>query len=240
MSQIDWGLLKVPNYFADGVNAQQAGQQRRDELAKRNAFARYDEDPDGAIKELMAVDPKSGLAMRDDRRAQQAAAQRQGIISSYATDPQAARGAAMQAGDLEMVEAIGKLDAASREQAKERATGLATAAYGLSRLPYEQRKAKLAEMTPILSGFGLSPQDIAGFDPTDEAIQTVGAQAVGLKDMLSMDMKREDMQADNRRGDQQLEVSRGRLGLSQQREARVSRGGGGRAAPKPPSGFILD
>lgn len=189
MSQIDWGLLKVPNYFADGVNAQQAGQQRRDELAKRNAFARYDEDPDGAIKDLMAVDPKSGLAMRDDRRAQQAAAQRQGIISSYATDPQAARGAAMQAGDLEMVEAIGKLDAASREQAKERATGLATAAYGLSRLPYEQRRAKLAEMTPILSGFGLSPQDIAGFDPTDEAIQTVGAQAVGLKDMLEMERK---------------------------------------------------
>lgn len=68
--------------------------------------------------------------------------------------------------------------------AKERAENLARTAAGLRSVPYEQRRATLQQQLPMLQGMGIDPQQLAQFDPTDQAIDGVLAQVTPLADLL--------------------------------------------------------
>lgn len=55
----------------------------------------------------------------------------------------------------------------------------------LSQLPYEQRKAALAQETPALVARGLPADQIANFDPTDENIAAVHGQIAQLRSQIA-------------------------------------------------------
>jgi hypothetical protein len=51
---------------------------------------------------------------------------------------------------------------------------------GLAALPYAQRAPALAHLAPRLAATGLSPQIIAGFDPTDANLAAAASAADDL------------------------------------------------------------
>lgn len=50
---------------------------------------------------------------------------------------------------------------------------LSNVATSLMQVPYEQRRARIQQMTPMLAQMGLPEDQIAGFDPTDEALDGI-------------------------------------------------------------------
>lgn len=68
--------------------------------------------------------------------------------------------------------------------ATKRAEDLARTAAGLRSVPYEQRRTVLQQQLPMLQGMGIDPQQLAQFDPTDQAIDGVLAQVTPLAELL--------------------------------------------------------
>lgn len=82
-------------------------------------------------------------------------------------------------GDLDTATGIQAQQSEQEERAYDRAvrnaTVLGNAATSLMGVPYEQRGARLQQMAPMLEQMGLDPQQIASFDPTDEALSSIRA-----------------------------------------------------------------
>lgn len=82
-------------------------------------------------------------------------------------------------GDLETAQGAQGVQSDQQEAAIERAqrnaTVLSNAATSLMGVPYEQRGQRLQQMAPMLTQMGLDEQQIAQFDPTDEALASVRA-----------------------------------------------------------------
>lgn len=82
-------------------------------------------------------------------------------------------------GDLDTATGIQAHQSEQEERAYDRAvrnaTVLGNAATSLMGVPYEQRGARLQQMAPMLEQMGLDPQQIAAFDPTDEALSGIRA-----------------------------------------------------------------
>lgn len=83
-------------------------------------------------------------------------------------------------GDLETAQAAQTqvTNAANQnwEKAKRNLTITGNLAKSIQTLPYEQRKARIAQMGPVLKGVGFDDAAIQNFDPTDEALQGILAQ----------------------------------------------------------------
>lgn len=118
--------------------------------------------------------------------------QTQNAFSEYAAqgDFKGAKNYALSQGDLGLARSaqdmISSLDEQQRAQAAERAETLARSAITLSRIqdPF-QRKQTFVGMQPDLLGAGISPQDLQGFDPTDDnALQAVIDQVTPLSELL--------------------------------------------------------
>jgi hypothetical protein len=72
---------------------------------------------------------------------------------------------------------IAALDGPGRARAAEQAEILASLGTGLRAYPYVQRPGILAHLAPALIARGAPPDALAGFDPTDEALDGVVNQA---------------------------------------------------------------
>jgi hypothetical protein len=107
-------------------------------------------------------------------------------------DFQAAAQFAGERGDLEGAEMyrsqyadqIAQMDEQTKAQAAQRADTIARTAASLQRVPYAQRVMALQQSAPMLQSMGIDAEMLAQFDPTDEAIQAVIAQATPLADLL--------------------------------------------------------
>lgn len=97
-----------------------------------------------------------------------------------------------QRGDMDMVaqmqQAVSQMDEQTRAQAAQRAQGIARAAIGVRQVPYEQRRAALAQQAPMLAQMGLDQNAIMQFDPTDEAIDGILAQVTPMEQLLKAQM----------------------------------------------------
>lgn len=238
MAELNWDAVKPTNVFASAVQAQRAGQQARDEVAARNAFAVYGKDPEGAIAALRPVDPEAAYRLERQREeARQRAYQERQDQERRAALNMAAKGDIPGAtsaanGDPDALDAISKMDEAQRSAAKERAGVLVSVFSNLERMDPNQARSYKSAVAPSLVASGMFTQEqIDRFDPTPDNIATMKAQALGLKGVLDQDYRdrelrrRElDTQADN-------DTARARLGVAQQNAAtnayRARKSGGG-------------
>lgn len=77
MAELNWGLLKQPNFadaLATGEHARQVDDQLRaqqqQQQATRDAFKLYAANPETGIKAVLAVDPVTGIKLQTDERAE--------------------------------------------------------------------------------------------------------------------------------------------------------------------------
>ena len=69
MTDINWGLAgRTPDYASGAINAFRAGREDRKARVEENAFAKFGQDPNGAINELMAVNPDAAMKLRQQRQ----------------------------------------------------------------------------------------------------------------------------------------------------------------------------
>ena len=159
---IDWNLLKTP----DIGNAFTQGYDSGRTKATLGALATNPNDTN-ALNALMQASPEKGMAFQDRQLKKAQAAQESRYKQAQ----------------------IGKIE---QEQAGQRAEALAGVAYAAKKVPYEQRRAFIAQQMPILSQIGFTPDQIAQFDPTDTAIDGVISQAVPIKDQYSAYTKQQE------------------------------------------------
>lgn len=101
-----------------------------------------------------------------------------------------------------------KMDDRQRSQAKERAGVFAAVGQQLRSVPYEQRRAALTQMAPALQEAGISPEQLQAFDPSDQAIDGVVAQSLGIKGVL-----------DKIDGDRKFGLDQSKFGYQQKNDA---------------------
>lgn len=96
----------------------------------------------------------------------------------------------------QLQEVVGKMDESQRRTFADSQDALATAAMIVRRLPYQDRRARIASMAPWLLQHHVSQDQIEGFDPTDEALDTLHDQAIGGKGMAEQAEKDRNFKLD--------------------------------------------
>jgi hypothetical protein len=100
-------------------------------------------------------------------------------------------------GQYDLADQFSKLDANQRKIARDNAEDLGGFAATIKQVPYEQRKSIIAQARPTLESYGLKPEQIDGFDPTDEALQGLMAQSMSLTQALAQaNQERDDKRAE--------------------------------------------
>lgn len=104
---------------------------------------------------------------------------------------------------MKLFEQTRALSKEQRASAAEAYTAMDSAFATLATVPYEQRKALIAQMAPGLIARGVPEAQIAGFDPTDAAITAARNSTLGIKGLLEF----EDKAADNARQERALALT---------------------------------
>jgi hypothetical protein len=182
-----------------------------------------------------------GQELMKEKRRQDELARRAALGQQAAGgDLTGATNAALEAGDFEAAAEIAKWakdkSAQEKEAAAQRADQVAALAYAVRNTPPEQRAAAVQQLLPQLQALGFQPQQLDAFDWSDQSLDAVIAQSLGVKEVLMQQDREADNARDERRlsleGERvniargQLGVSQGNLALSRQRERRVAAGGG--------------
>ena len=224
MAEINWGALQSPDFAGNALRYRRAGEEDGRAIATRNALKSYGTNPDGAIQDLMGVDPDAAMQLQDRQRQDQERQRvtqereaRKGVFAGYGTDPAASRQAAMATGDPELIRQIAEMDAEQRKVAADNAEGVASFAYSLKGMTPEARRAQLQNPQNIefLAKKGLKPEQIAGFDPTDDALDAIIGQGMTVREMLTAQREDRVAEAEQRRLDLTEEYNRGRLAIGQ-------------------------
>lgn len=139
---------------------------------------------------------------------------------------------------MKLFEFSRKADEGQRKQIVEAQDTLAAAAAQLRGVPYEQRKAMLMQMAPMLQQRGVDAAMIEGFDPTDAAIDVVAAQALGVKGLFEQQDRLADNARDQRRIDGQLAVTKRGQDMTDARARAGAPGSAGKPAKALPPGEV--
>lgn len=73
---VDFSLLQTPDFFGNGINALQAGQQAKQQRERRNALAMYGSDPAGSVNALLAIGDVETASQRQGIEANEQSMQR--------------------------------------------------------------------------------------------------------------------------------------------------------------------
>lgn len=185
VGEIDFGALQTPDYFGNALRSQQLGQQAAAQTQRRNALAGYGSDPASSISQLASIDPEAAANLSRLHQADVGAQARATAAQQFSGGNLAgAQATALGAGDFDLLGALGKMTDQQKAEAKDRADKIASLAYGLRQLPYDQRKTRLAEIAPHAAQLGLKPEDIATVDPTDGVLDGYVSGALNLKDQI--------------------------------------------------------
>jgi hypothetical protein len=185
---LDFSLLGQGPQFDNALTSFKSGQEDRRQTNVRNALTQYKDNPEMAAPELIANGQvEAGLKLQDRGKAQREEASRRDVLSGYAEDPTKARQGAMASGDADLIDQVSKMDANQRQVAAANADELASVALALKNAPADQRKALIQspQMAEFLVSKGFKPEQIASFDPTDQALDGIIAQGTSLKDLLA-------------------------------------------------------
>lgn len=119
--------------------------------------------PQGAPSDPLAPLPATQPPAAAPAAPQPSAADREKLFSTLlALDPQVAG---------QYMDAFSKMDQAQVDQFKVKNEGIMQVAAGLMQLDPSQRKAALQQAAPQLQQYGFTPEQIAGFDPSDQNLR---------------------------------------------------------------------
>lgn len=181
MSGVQWGILAgAPDpgqAFAHGL---QQGQERRREMQAQNALAAYAQNPDdeGAVRNVLAVDPRLGTQLMQQQRERQQQLRIEDVRRRAASGDHTAM---TELFTLEP-ETWTKLDAPTREKAKQATSFMGNAVLAISRLPAEQRAKAWTQYVQQAEAGGL---DIpTHYEQYSEAAMNAAASEAGLMEKV--------------------------------------------------------
>lgn len=242
---INWGLATAqPNMLQLAQQGYEQGRMQRQQRTQDEALAKISANPNdnSAINALLPVNP--GLygqlagAQQQRQQAEQQATRQQaigGALSQLDGLPEPVRMLAQSdpEGAMQLWEMTGKMDAQQQAAATANAEKLAAVVTGLAELPPEQRFAQAVQLAPQ---FGLDPAKITPEALSDQGIQAILAQAMGVKGVLDYRMKQaefgnkvQQQNIDNQFQAANLGVAQQNLGL---RAAEVQNSSAGGLSPK--------
>jgi hypothetical protein len=141
----------------------------------------------------------------------------------YAIDPQQA---------IQVQKMVYDADKQHLERVQSAGSAMAQAAYYLRSVPADQRAGELQRIAPQLLAQGVSQDALAQADVSDAGLDRAYKLGSSMKDLISQEAADRKFKADeadrardNARQDAGLDVQRGNLALSRQREARVTKWG---------------
>jgi hypothetical protein len=264
MAEINWGALQTPDFAGNALRYRRAGEEDGRETATRNALKGYGTNPDGAIQDLMGVNPDMALELKARQQKEQERQSRITGAQAYAKrDFDGARQAYAGIGDMDGVSAADDAQSASAKRVADEAQfmmGLLkekgpdavlsafdqrSGSYGASQEQLDMIRAKIAE----------NPEQaltaLAGA-PTYKYQRGTNGEIVAVNEATGeTEVVREDPLLAERRDAlvAQAEAARGRAGQSgaqaayygaKARQPYAPQRPRAGASNKPPSGFILD
>lgn len=172
MPEIQWDLLKAPDYFGAAQEGLQAGRQQ----ASINALRGYQADPQGTINALIgAGDVQSASALGNlQYQQQQRDILSRGAAAFFGNGQPAAQPPTQPAAQPPQAQPSAQQapDPAQIAQAGQTLERFDTTAQLLQSVPYgPERKAALQQAGPQLAQLGISPDQLASFDPTDQNLE---------------------------------------------------------------------
>lgn len=195
-------LAPQPNYVDQFAQAFQAGRDMAKSKGVQNALSMAPTDPSGAASALMQYGEFGGANALMQNMAQQRALKTQAAVAPQiqAGDLAGAQKTAAAAGSYDVAGEIGKLDEQQRTHAADTADVVSRAAYGLSQIPLDQgpdplasRKAGLQKLAPMLTARGVSPDQIAQVDLSDQGLTSIAHQAMSIKDTVAANQKNTEL-----------------------------------------------
>lgn len=120
---------------------------------------------------------------------------------------------------------LDQMDEKQRAKLIEAQDTLHDVAVATAGMPYDKRKAFIQSQAPFLANHYVTPDQIAGFDPTDENLDYVRAHALGVKGVAELADKAA-ARAETARHNRATEGNAaGHLSLDRQREGRITKWG---------------
>lgn len=179
----------------------------------------------GAGQQQLAAQQQRERQMAEQQRLLAARQQAAGQLGGG--DYQGATQTALQNGDFDLAKHIGGLREDHQKQMAAQADVLGRAAFGLRNVPAEQRAARLQQLAPSLSAAGITPEELAHADLSDEGLdgyislsQDISKQ---LGNMLTQ-ARVADVATDNARSDNlaqnTIASTQARLALARNGDAR--------------------
>lgn len=164
------------------------GRKLKQQKVTDNALAKYASgDTTGGVNELLTVDPDAAFGLQDRTRENDAFTRRQTIGAQAAGgDIAGGRKAALEAGDFDLVDSLGKLDQEQRTVAQQQAGTLAAVGIRLLDTPVEQRGPAILSLKDSLIARGFQPEqiDAVAADPSDANLNAIIGQAMTVKDAI--------------------------------------------------------
>jgi hypothetical protein len=248
---INWNLATAqPNMLQLAQQGFEQGRAQKMQGIQDQALAKISANPNdaSAINALLPVNPElygrlSGALQQRQQAEQQAAQQatRQqaigGALSQLDGLPEPVRMLAQSdpEGAMQLWEMSGKMDEQQAAGAKANAERLAAVVTGLAELPPEQRFAQAVQLAPQ---FGLDPARITPESLSDQGIQAILAQAMGVKGVLDYRLKEREFGATQSYRAQTLGVQmRGQDMTDARARAAAASGGAVGGMGKAPSGY---
>lgn len=183
-------VLMAAGLYGDANTASQVSMTRRRDDAQIKAGEQYRAGQPGA-----AAGEFFGAGMIEEGEQARTRGVARDTGAAFARDPHSAAEVAALGGDVEMATRLTdwaeRLDERGREEALKRNQVFAPVLYRAGQMPYEQRRAYIASQGQALSGLGFTPEQIAGFDPTDENIQSMVDTQLGIEKLLGTYSQRE-------------------------------------------------
>ena len=185
MTDINWGLAgRTPDYASGAINAFRAGREDRKARVEENAFAKFGQDPNGAINDLMSVNPDAAMKLRQQG---QQDTERQGRITGATALANGRYGEAAQAyGGVGDAASVMSANAAQADRLEKQHQYMRAIAPGLEKYVNEGGDAAKAfeGAIPILKQLGVEDDAIAnlqkGFQ-TDPKSTVAGIMATAQK-----------------------------------------------------------
>lgn len=221
-------MSKIIEMYRAGLADREADLTKR---ATQDALGMWGTDPQGAIKKLFPYNPTAALQLQEyaDKQATRDRSRLIGTAMGAGNTKEAQR-LAYEAGDIDTGSAIAKLvaeaDEAGLKRLKARSMALAQVGAaardlrdGQGNPDIARRKALIQSARPYLLQSGYTDEEIDGFEPTDQALET--ALATGLDLDKYLDNRRSDLKADREWWDTRQDNARDdkRLGFEGQRVA---------------------
>jgi hypothetical protein len=217
---INWGLLQTPDIGQSLQAGYQQGRQLRQQQATENALAAFDPaNPASALALVHAGNPQLGFAalgatqqFAQAQREQEVRQARQAVFAGGGQSGTTTEAGGLQintaalqryaADDPEGAQQIAswaqKATETQRKQAIDQADTVASLAPVLKGIPAEQRRAVALSYLPMLSPHGITSDYINGADLSDQSLDFMTAQSLGVKGVLEQNRKDADLAGDQR------------------------------------------